>query len=1013
MNTSELINKLNDPTFFSENLIPAHSDHFFYDKKKDMPLMEDMPLRQSLNGEWKFKYSSRVDERPEEFYLEGADTTDFTRITVPGNIELQGFSKPVYLNDEYTWNAQEDIPSGAIPVKENPVGSYLTSFTLNSELQGKRVFLSFQGVQTAFRVFLNGKYVCYSEDSFTPAECEITDFLKEGENLLGVEVYKYSSGTWLECQDMFRMFGIFRDVYLYAIPKAHVWDIATETDFDHESQKGNLKVLLKTEGDVEYALVDVVDCEGNTVFSGDGKIVKEDGEEYTFVMGDIENVLPWSAEKPNLYTLKVVLVSPEGAPLEYALTKIGFRRIEIVDSVLYLNGKRLVFKGVNRHEFDARYGRAVTLEDMITDIKNFKKNNINAVRTCHYPNQSIWYRLCDEYGIYMIDETNLETHGSWDYPGSGPYHHPVPSGLPEWKDAVLFRVDNMVRRDRNHPAVVLWSLGNESYGGENFIAMHDYIKSIDKTRPVHYEGIHFTPDFRAASDVESLMYAKPNDVKHYLTNNPDKPFMLCEYMHSMGNSTGGMKLYTDLEDMSLSYSGGFIWDYIDQALYTDSECTRLGYGGDFGDHPNDGAFSGDGIVFANREDSPKMPEVKQLYANVRINVNDRHIALENRNLFDDLSGYYLDFAIFEEEKVIYEKRFESLYCAPDNTLILDTGFENILAFDKDYVVKAVLCEKNATKWAPAGHQVCFGERSILASKSLKAKIDEESGEFINVVEGRKACGVETKDLRVQFAKWEPGIRKLEYCGRDYVLTPPKPVFFRAFTDNDLGCGFDKKSQIWHMSSLYLRSILSSFKQEGNVVETVYDYNSSLDPRIWVRVTYEVFSSEAIRVTLKYRGLEDLPELPLVGWEMKMDKAFDNVKYFGKGPDENYCDRNNGYSMGVYETKVSENLTPYLRPQECGNRTNVRWIQLTDDKGEGLLFAAESKTMEVSFLPYSAYEINNAGHIYELPERNYTWLRLMAVNMGVGGDDSWGAPVHEEFKPNPSKDYELTFVIKKI
>ncbi|MCQ2519170.1 MAG: DUF4981 domain-containing protein [Lachnospiraceae bacterium] len=1009
----ELTEKLENPEFFAENLIKAHSDHFFFEKGKDVSLMENMPLRQSLNGIWKFKYSKKIEDRPVEFYLPEASLEGFDEIKVPGNIETQGFGYPAYLNDEYPWNASENLKPGEIPKNESPVGSYVTAFTLKSELKNKRVFISFQGVQTAYRLFINGKYVCFSEDSFTPSESEITDYLVDGENKLAVEVYKYSSGTWLECQDMFRMFGIFRDVYLYAIPKAHVWDIATETDYDFEKATGIFKAFIQTEGDAEYAVVDVIDAQGKTVLAKEGKIVSKGEETYTCVAGEIGNVNPWSAEKPYLYTVRVVLMDNIGNPVEYSILKVGFRHIEIRNSVLYLNGKRLVFKGVNRHEFDAVSGRAVTLEDMIKDIKNFKKNNINAVRTCHYPNQSIWYRLCDEYGIYMIDETNLETHGSWDYSANSPFHTPVPASREEWRDAVIFRANNMLRRDRNHPAVIMWSLGNESHGGSNFVEMYKHLKQADGSRPVHYEGVTWSPEYREATDVESRMYAKPDDVKQYLSHNPDKPFVLCEYMHSMGNSTGGMKLYTDLEDMSQSYSGGFIWDYIDQGLYTDKEHTRLGYGGDFGEHPNDGAFSGDGIVFANREDSPKMPEVKQLYSNFRIKVNDKHISVENRSLFTNLSDYTLTFSICNESKEIYRKDYSELNCAPDNTLILDSGFEDVLEADKDYVIKAVLCEKEDTSWAEAGYPVCFGEKVILAEEGPRASVDLGNLSFKNIARGRKADGVETENMQVQFGKFEQGPRKLAIGGTDFLLTPPKPVFFRAFTDNDLGCGFDKNSQLWHMSSLYMKSSLSSFEEKEGMVEAVYDYNSTVDPRIWVRVTYEVYSTDVIKVHLKYRGLEGLPELPLVGWEMKLDKKYEYVTFFGRGPEENYCDRDNGDSMGIYKAKVSENLTPYLRPQECGNRTDVRWIELKDKNGEGLLFAASAGTFEASFLPYSASELNNAGHIYELPEQNYTWLRILAANTGVGGDDSWGAPVHPEFKPDPSKDYEVTFVIKKL
>ncbi len=1030
MTTEELYLKLENPEFYKENTIEAHSDHWFYDSVKDVIHNENMPLKQSLNGMWKFKYSKNLYERPEHFYEQGDPLEGFEDIKVPGNIELSGYDVPKYVNSEYPWHGTEDLKPGEVSRTDSPVGSYVTKFTLKDELKGKKVFISLQGVQTAFRLFLNGEYVCFSTDSFTPSEAELTKYLKDGENTLAVEVYRNSSETWLECQDMWRMFGIFRDVYLFAIPVAHVWDIATETDFDPESQDGILKALIKVEGPARYALTDVLDANGNLVLSTEGKVIEKEGEKFTYVSGIIKDALPWSAEVPNLYTLRVALTDEEGEPLEYAVMKVGFRRIEIDGSVLKLNGKHLILKGVNRHEFSALNGRAVTYEEMLEDIKNFKRNNINAVRTCHYPNQSMWYRLCDEYGIYMIDETNLETHGSWDYSPESPFNMPVPASRTDWRDTVVFRADNMVRRDRNHPSVIIWSLGNESYGGENFREMYRHIKGIDSTRPVHYEGVSWSPEYRDASDFESRMYAKPDDVRSYLTSNPDKPYVLCEYMHSMGNSTGGMKLYTDLEEFE-TYSGGFIWDYIDQALYTDKEKTRLGYGGDFGDFPNNGAFSGDGIVFADRTDSPKISEVKELYANVKIEVSEDTIILSNRNLFKNLSSYYLVYTVSDETGVIYEKRFDNLFCASLNSLTLETGFDNKEGLSGDYVINASLFEKEATKWADADHEVCFGEKVVYVDKEEPGDvkvceenadngseyeeilISDEKSPFKFVASAKETAGVSTENMRILFGRFTPGPRALSFAGKEYLLSTPMPVYYRAYTDNDKGTGLDKKAQLWQMLSLYPRCVLSELEDKGEYVEAVYDYNCLLDLRIWTRVIYRVYPDDTVEVTLSYHGLEGLPELPLVGMDFKLLKELENVKYFGKGPDENYRDRNNGSKTAVHTAKVSENLSRYLRPQECGNRTNVRWLTLTDDNGEGIEFRVKSGTMEVSFLPYSVAELDNANHIYELPERNYTYVRLMAVNSGVGGDDSWGAPVHEEFKPDPSKDYEITFTIKHI
>ena len=1013
MTDNELYSLLENPEFFEENLLEAHSDHFFYETLTDTLKGEKMPLKQSLNGEWRFKYSKNIQSRPVDFYLPGAELDGFKSITVPANIELEGYGIPQYVNDNYPWDGSEELAPGEISRVDSPVGSYLRTFTLKEELEGKRIFISFQGVQSAFRLFINGNYVCYSEDSFTPAEAEITDLVKEGENVIAVEVYKCCSGTWLEDQDMWRMFGIFREVYLYAVPKAHLFDICAQTTFDYVGQKGKLDVLMEVWGNPARTVTELIDYNGNTIYSCEGTMLEKDGHLYAAVSDTIPGIYPWSGETPILYMLRVTLLDAFSTPVEYSTLMVGFRTFEMINNVMCLNGKRIVFRGVNRHEFDAFTGRAITDEDMVKDILHFKRNNINAVRTCHYPNQSKWYRLCDEYGIYMISETNLETHGTWEYSKSGKNHRPIPEGKPEWRENVLFRADNMLKTKRNHAAVLIWSLGNESFGGENFRYMYRYLKASDPTRLIHYEGVAHTPEYRDASDVETMMYAKAEHIRNYLSNNPDKPYILCEYMHAMGNSLGGMKFYTDLEDEFTMYQGGFIWDYIDQALYKKDGSNALCYGGDFGDRPNDGAFSGDGIIFADRTDSPKVCEVKNLYAPVALEVNEKTIIVKNKNFFTNLSDKYLLFTVECEGRKIFERKFDTIMCEPGQTAVLETGLEAELDKAYDYVLKASLREKESTPWCEAGYEISFAEKIILADFNPIAVISETDKNYRFIADTRKIKGMDTGSAKLQFSVFSPGPVSIKFDDREFLKDEPRPIFYRALTDNDKGTNFGKKTQFWRMFSLYMDNKLSFFGVENNVAKGVIDINSSLDPRMWVRMTYELFTDDSIRVNLSYHGLSDLPEIPLIGMEFKLIEELENVRYYGKGPWENYPDRNNGSSMGVYETTVNDNLTGYLRPQECGNRTGVRWIELTDKDGKGLLFATERGTMDVAVLPNSTAELENADHVSELPKRSATWLRLAVANTGVGGDDSWGAPVRDDFKPDPTKDYDFTFVIKKI
>jgi len=1012
MTTEELHVFLQNPENFGENRVPAHSDHFYYESEKDLEKGEDMPLRQSLNGTWKFVYSKNLFERPVDFVKEDYDISKLDDIIVPGHIEMQGYDEKHYTNADYPWDGKEELYPPMISKDFAPVGSYATNFKVEKALRDKPLFISFQGVETAFRLFVNGQYVGYGEDSFTPTEFEITNYVHSGKNRIALEVYKRTSASWLEDQDFWRFFGIFRDVYLYAVPSLHVKDMFVKATLDSNYEKGILDLCASTNATVSSATLELFEgkekvfaapvsiSENNLSLHMEGLVVKH-----------------WSAEEPNLYECRITLKDETGEVKEIAVTKIGFRTFELKDKLMLFNGKRILFKGANRHEFSSLHGRAATKEEMLWDIKTFKRNNINAVRTCHYPNQSMWYRLCDEYGIYMIDETNLETHGTWagDIAKLGDYR--VPGDKPEWKGAVLDRANSMFQRDKNHAAIVMWSLGNESHGGSNFIAMHDFFREVDDTRIVHYEGVIHDPSCAAATDVYSQMYAKPQDISKYLDSDPSKPYISCEYMHAMGNSLGGMKLYTDLEDKYPMYQGGFIWDYLDQALWQEHNGRmRLAYGGDFGDRATEYCFCTDGLVFANRVESPKCPEAKNLYANVHMWVDDSEIKIENRNLFTDLSRYSFIYTVTANAQVVYTKKMDDVSINPGDTKVFETGFKQEKDSAKDYVFKIEMVEKEATKWAEAGYMVAFAESTSFAGEN-PVLLPVQKKSFKHVAKGNGNVGANNDDYSVIFRKVDKYVHdgwvSLKDHGKEIITMPPAPTFFRAYVDNDKGFRLQTKSHLWHMLSLYPFTTLTKFEDKGEYVEAEYDYAYPDDESIHSTVNYKAYPESRVEVTIHYYGKENLPIMPLFGWEMKLDKEYNNIEYFGKGPVENYRDRNNGVYTDVFKTTVEENLTPYLVPQEVGNRTGVRYAKITNNEGHGLLFAAKKETFELGFLPYSAYEMENATHLDELPERSYSWIRIMEGQMGVGGDDTWGAPVQEIFRLDSSKDMELTFEIRLI
>lgn len=1010
MTTQELHEFLSNPEIFRENVLPAHSDHFYYESVKEADKGE-MLLKQSLNGIWKFKYSKNLWERPEEFYKEDYDISKFDDIKVPGNIEMQGYGRNHYTNADYPWDGKEDLIPPAISRDDAEVGSYALNFKVDKNLKDKPLFISFQGVEAAFRVFVNGKYVGYSEDSFTPADFEITEFIHKGTNRLAVEVYKRCSGAWLEDQDMWRFYGIFREVYLYATPVLHVRDMFIKPLLDASYEKGVLDVNCEVTGAVKKASVELFDMAGTKTFEFPMEVSMGTCRMHL----DGLSINKWSAEDPYLYEARINLYDDLDTLKEVAVTKIGFRSFELKDKLMLINGKRIIFKGTDRHEFSALNGRALTYEEMLWDIKTFKKNNINAVRTSHYPNQSIWYRLCDEYGIYVIDETNLETHGTWSSRDINDKML-IPGNKPEWKAAVVDRCNNMFMRDKNHASVLMWSLGNESFGGDDFIAMHDHLRAKDDTRIVHYEGTIHYRESEACSDVESKMYDKPADIRRYLENDPKKPFLSCEYMHAMGNSLGGMKLYTDLEDEFPMYQGGFIWDFVDQAIWQEHNGEmRLAYGGDFGDRSTEYCFCTDGLVFANRVESPKIKEAKNLYANVHLNATDSEITVENRNLFINLSRYYFVYTISENGKVVYTKTWNDINLLPYEKGTYSVEREDDLKPDCDYVFRLKMCEKNATKWADAGHEVAFAE-SVRWAKNNPVLLPLEQKEFKHISLNGNAKGALNEEFSVLFSRKsneEGGMISLKDGEKELITLPPMPTFFRAYTDNDKGFQLGRKANYWHMLSRYMVVRFEGFEDKADFVEARYSYLDPNSEEKIAEVIYKVYPEKRIEVNLKYFGKEGRPLLPMVGWQIKLLKEYCHVEYFGKGPVENYQDRNNGVFTDIFTEDVEDNMTPYLVPQEVGNRTGVRYAKVTNDEGHGLLFAASEETFELGFLPYSEFELDLATHLDELPNINYSWIRIMAAQMGIGGDDTWGAPVHEEFCLDASKDYELNFEIRLI
>lgn len=998
---------LSNPEVFRVNRIDAHSDHLYYEKKEDIKLKYNMPLRQSLNGKWRFAYAINPKERIVDFYKNEYDCENFNYINVPGHIQLQGYDKCQYINTMYPWDGQEYLRPPYISEEYNPVGSYIKYFTLNEELKNKDLYISFQGVETAFYVWLNGEFIGYSEDTFTPSEFELTKYIKNGENKLAVEVYKRSSASWIEDQDFWRFSGIFRDVYLYATPKYHVKDLFIKSQLDSSYKNGELNISIKLNNNEKFKIKACLeDKDGNNICEFEE--VNLNGN--ISFSSTIENVNSWSAENPYLYNLYIELLNEKEELIEIVPQRVGFRKFEMVDKVMHLNGKRIMFKGVNRHEFSSKKGRAIGEEEMLWDIKFMKQNNINAVRTSHYPNQSLWYDLCDEYGIYLIDEANLESHGSWQKMGECEPSWNVPGSLPEWRDVVVDRAESMLQRDKNHPSILIWSCGNESYVGTNILEMTKYFHENDDTRLVHYEGVFWNRDFDEISDMESRMYAKPVDIEEYLNNNPQKPYISCEYMHAMGNSCGGMNLYSELEDKYEMYQGGFIWDYIDQAIELKDENGKkiFAYGGDFDDRATDYCFCTNGIIYSDRTISPKTQEVKHLYSNIKLIPDCNGITVKNKNLFIGTENYDLVYYVECNGKRVFENILN---------INIEAGEEKYIEINYpefkevgEYVYSASMRLKEDTIWANRGYEIAFGQ---FVSNLKEVNKKEEFNNNFKIIHGDVNIGVVGKGFQMMFSKVEGGLISLCYDGKEYITRAPKTSFFRATTDNDRGNGHNFRCAQWQIAGMNQKVIDFKFIEEDEKLIIKYEFIMPTAVETRNTVTYIVNPNGDIKVELNYKGVEGLSELPIFAMDFKLKKELNEFEYYGYGPDENYIDRREGARLGVFKNTALNNLSRYLVPQECGNRTGVRWSKVTNSNGEGLLFKYDNAPFELSVLPYSAYELENAMHIEELPAINYTWVRIIAKQMGVGGDDSWGAPVNKKYLISSTDDIDFSFIISRV
>lgn len=1021
-------NIIKNPEIFEQNRLAAHSDHVCY-KNELEKIKGKSSLRYDMNGLWKFAYAKNQSLAPCGFEAADYDCKNWDEIRVPAHIQMEGYDVPIYTNTTYPWEADESIKPGEVPEIFNPVASYVKYFTIPENMKNKRVCISFQGVESGFALWLNGHYVGYSEDTFDPSDFELTDYIVEGENKLAVRVWKWTSSSWCEDQDFYRFSGIFRDVFLYAVPCAHVEDLSVVPTLNDTFDEGTLSVSIKADGD-GIASVKLYELGDLSVEKYDrAKLLLEEfdielrNKEICEGSCNVKNPLLWSAEKPNLYEVKIIVKDTHGNETEFISQLAGFRRFEMVDGLMKLNGKRIVFKGVNRHEFSSITGRVPNRDEVIKDIVTMKKNNINAIRTSHYPDDSMLYELCDIYGIYMIAENNLESHGTWEAYNKGyvDLDFVVPKDKPQWREMMLDRANSCYQRDKNHPAILVWSCGNESFGGKTIYEMSQLFRQLDKHRLVHYEGVFNDRSYNDTSDMESQMYTPVAGIEKFLAEHPEKPFICCEYTHAMGNSCGAMHKYTELSDREPRYQGGFIWDYIDQSIYKKDRYGKwfLTYGGDFGDRPTDGDFSGNGICYGGeREASPKMQEVKFNYQNISVDFDSDYIfTVTNKNLFVNTSVFDAFAILLADGEEVYRTKLQISVPPMDRASyeMPVTLNNSMIDVEKEYCIVVSFVLKENTIWEKAGYEIAFGQHMI------KKPVSEYScDKSVELVVGNGNILVRGENFKALFSRMNLGMVSYVYGGVEMLPnTIPLPNFWRTPTNNDSGNMMPQRYAQWKIASMYVTTRQNQRfadtsprvdKNDNNIAIT-YTYFMPTTPQSSCEVTYRVFGDGTIETTLSYDPVKELGDMPEFGMMFKLDADYDTVKWYGLGPQETYEDRQHGGKYGVYENKVADNIAEYLVPQESGNKCRVRYAKVMDKKGRGMLFFGDE--LSFSALPYTPHELENAAHHFELPPVHYTVVRVAKKQMGVGGDDSWGSHTHPEYLLDVSEKMEFTFCFRGI
>ncbi len=966
----------------------------------------------SLNGDWKFHWVKSPALRPVDFYKPEYDVTAWPTIPVPSNWELQGYGTPIYVNISFPHPRKPPYIMDTVPPfytasqEPNPVGSYRRSFVVPSDWKDRQTFIRFGGVSSAFYLWVNGRQVGYSQGSRTPAEFTITEYLKPGENVLAVEVYRWSDGSYLEDQDFWRLSGIFRDVYLYSTPSVYLRDFFVQCDLDEHYRDASLTIKARIKN---LSGQEIAGCIEADLLDADGKMVRAPlcrtstiriaaGDEKEVEMtARIDNPAKWTAETPALYTLIMELKNASGRTLECRGCKVGFRKIEIKNSRLCISGVDVLLKGVNRHEHDPDRGQAIETESMIKDLELMKQNNINTVRTCHYPNQEIWYDLCDFYGIYLVDEANIESHGMG-------YGEESLAHIAGWERAHVDRVERMVHRDKNHPSVVMWSLGNEAGPGRNFRACREALRRIDPSRPIHYERMN------EVADVDSCMYPSVEGLAHVGQSDSSKPFFVCEYAHGMGNALGNLRDYWDVFESGRRLIGGCIWDWVDQGLrkytgHTNADGTPewfFAYGGDYGDQPNDGNFCCNGVVGPDREVTAKLREVKRVYQYVGFDLvkatsETVEIKIKNKYCFTNLDQFRGRWMLHEDGVVIKAGEIQPIELPPRESIIVGLSIQKPKCREgAEYFLNISFYRPKETCYAKAGLEVAHAQFALDYPVAAPEEMNPDSMPPLQVCDEKEYVLVKGRHFEAVWNRYSGTLSGLRYHGREILSRGrgPQLNLFRAFGDNDnwfrarfLEAGLSEL--IYRVQGLTVHRVSDKIVQIQVATDCISEHGAHLGFKQIALFT--VMGNGWIDVQNSIVPFGPMPLVPKIGVQMFLSEEYETFTWFGRGPHESYVDRKESADIGLYRGSVTEQYEAYVRPQENGNKTDVRWAALTDRSGKGLMIITGGN-YSLSALHNTAADFINVRHVHQVRPRPEIVLCVDAVHMGLGGASCGPGPM---------------------